>query len=314
MIYIKKVKILLLCCFFGFVQNSQIYSQNMNKETPFQFVYEDTNQYAKYISINFIDTITKEILYSFNMLENNPFNKLAYPEVNIKAPDEKNKVYQINNVPLENITLPEGKLVLKKQLENSEQYTELIGSSFYQATEKGNYLVVKYNFYLTFFDIVVGRSDAIFIFDQKGNLLYELNDFDTNVREWALTENGKYFSYATGSSLDEWSGSFCEVGYKIIDLQKNKITYEDNFGYEYSEIRTRSFNNMIKVSCHSINFLYVLFDFSKNKKYSRYFSRDEMNLWKKFTKNGLLIYVGNRKSGTYELLSYENDFKVEDIK
>ena len=304
----------LIAGIFIIILNNQAISQNSNKTSPYQFVYEDTNPYAKYIAVNFIDTTTWQILNSFDLVENNPFNKLSYPETDKKAPDEKNKVYQINNIPIENITIPEGNLVLRQNLENPEQYTKLTGSSFYQATVDGNFFVVNYSFYLTSFGMVLGRGDAVFIFDSRGILLYKLNDFDTNVREWALTENGKYFSYAFGSILDEWSGTFSDAGYKIIDLQKNEIAYEESFSDQFNEIRTRSFDNMIKVSCHSINYLYILFDFTKNRKYSRYFTRDEKNLWKRFTKKGLEVYVGDRQSNKYKLLSFDNDFKVEEIK
>ncbi len=296
------------------ILNSAGLSQNQDIESPYQLVYEDTIPYSKEVAINFVDTVTQQILNTFNLVENNPFNKPKYPETDEKPQDEKNKVYQITNIPLENINLPEGNLVLRKNLENPEQYTELTGSSFYQATVDDNFLVVNYSFYLTSFGMVLGRSDAIFIFESNGNLLHKLNDFDTNVREWALTENGRYFSYAFGSILDEWSGPFSDAGYKIIDLQKNEIAYEESFVNKFNEVRTRSFNNMIKVSCHSINFLYILFDFKKNKKYSRYFTREEKNLWKRFTEDGLEIYINNRQSNNFKLLNYENDFKVEDIK
>ncbi|OQX76263.1 MAG: hypothetical protein B6D61_09050 [Bacteroidetes bacterium 4484_249] len=309
-----KYSFTLIVGIFFIILNHQTISQNSNKTIPYQFVYDDEMVYAKEVAINFIDIVTEDIIKTFNLVENNPFNKLNYPEIDNKAPDEKNKVYQINDIPIESITLPEGNLVLRQKLQNPEQYTELTGSSFYQATVDGDFLVVKYSFYLTSFGMVLGRSDAILIFDSKGNLLHKLNNFDTNVREWALTDNGRYFSYAFGGILDEWSGPFSDAGYKIIDLQKNEIEYEESFSNQISEIRTRSFDNMIKVSYHSINYLYILFDFTKNRKYSRYFTRDEKNLWKRFTKKGLEIYVGDRQSNKYKLLSFDSDFKVEEIK
>ncbi|MEZ5199401.1 MAG: hypothetical protein R2764_24370 [Bacteroidales bacterium] len=291
-----------------------VYAQNNNTDKPYQLVYEDSIPYAKEIAINFIDTITGKILNTINLIENNPFNKLNYPESDKKSPDEKNKVYHITKIPIESISLLEGNLVLRQNMENPEQYTELTGSSFYQVTVSGDYLVISYSFYLTSFGMVIGRSDAVFIFDQLGNLIHKLTDFDTNVREWALTENGRYFSYAFGSVLDEWSGPFTDAGYKVIDLTDERVVCEQNLDNQCSEVRTRSFENFIKVSCHSIESLYIIIDFAKKKKYSRYFTRNEKNLWKRFTNEGLEIYDVDRQSNTIRLLRYEDEFKVEEIK
>ena len=112
-----KYSFTLIVGIFFIILNHQTISQNSNKTIPYQFVYDDEMVYAKEVAINFIDIVTEDIIKTFNLVENNPFNKLNYPEIDNKAPDEKNKVYQINDIPIESITLPEGNLVLRQKLQ-----------------------------------------------------------------------------------------------------------------------------------------------------------------------------------------------------
>lgn len=309
----RKLNVLLVIVIFMLVHIVG-FTQGNEDDSPFQYVYDETDtlRNTKYIAVSFVDTTTKEILNTFNIVENNPYNHLDYTEIENKDHYNRNKRYKIKDTPLQEIKLPEGNLVLKEGLDTT-RVVDVNALSHYQAFIRGDYLVIKYALYVGLRDWVAGKSDAIFIFDTKGNLLHKLNDFDTDVYEWALTENGRYFSYGHGGIWDESLGQFCEVGYKIIDLQENKIAYEENFGNKFNEVRTRTFNNMFKISCHASICQYIIISFEEKKKYSRYFTDAEMNLWKEFTNIGLYVFVGSRNSNKVEFLSFESDFNVEDL-
>jgi hypothetical protein len=308
----KKLTIILTGVFVLTCLNST--GQIFDKNSPFQYVFDEKDEIhqSNYIAINFIDTATKVVLKTFDIVENNPFNHLDYPEIEVKDPLHKNKSYEIRNTPLQNIKLPEGNLVLKQGIDTT-RIIDVNGYSYYQAFDLKNFLIIKYTLYVGLRDWVAGRGDAILIYDTKGNLLHKLNNFNTDVREWALTENGRYFSYAYGGIQDESLEQFCDVGYKIMDLHENKIAYEENFGNIFNEVRTRTFNNMFKISCHASICQYIIINFEEKKKYSRYFTDAEINLWKEFTRDGLYVFEDYRNSDRITFLSYKNDFKVEDM-
>lgn len=288
-------------------------AQCSEDNSPYQLVnYSNTSE--KYVAINFIDTVTQQVIVSFDLVENNPFNKLNYDVINRDNKKDQNIHYNLENIILKNIDLPTGKPVLKEKIADSISRQGLQGWSNYQATIAGKLLVVKYTFYINWGEIVLGRSDAVYIFNDKGNVLHKLEGFDTNVREWALSDNGRYFSYAFGGVLDESLTSFSDVGYKILDLHEDKIVYEENFGDTFNEVRTGTVGNIFVITGYSLDCLYIFIDFSKNKKYSRIFSKKEIGLWKNVEEEGLLMYLGNRKSNSYTLLRFEDDFKVEEIK
>jgi|GEM_PF-2066268 len=279
---------------------------------PYQLKSVRTGE--KYIAINFVDTVTQQVIGSFDLVENNPFNTLNYKVLNSGNNNDYNRQYDFENILLENINLPTGKPVLKEGITGSVSRQGLQGSSNYQATIVGKFLVVKYTFYVCCGELVLGRADAVYIFNEKGNIIKKLDGFDTNVREWALSDNGRYFSYAFGGVLDESLTSFSDVGYKILDLHEDKIVYEENFGDTFNEVRTGTVGNIFVITGYSLDCLYIFIDFSKNKKYSRTFSKKEIGLWKNVEEEGLLMYLGNRKSNSYTLLRFEDDFKVEEIK
>ncbi len=308
----KKLTIILTAIFVLVCVNS--FSQVFDKDSPFQYVFDerdDVHQF-NYIAVNFVDTATKAVLKTFDIVENNPFNHLDFPEIEVKDPYHKNKFYEIVDMPLQDIILAEGTLVLKQGIDTS-RILDVQANSYYQAFDLGNYLLIRYSLYIGLRDWVAGRSDAILIFDTNGNLLHKLIGFDTDVREWALTENGRYFSYAHGGIQDESLDQFCNVGYKIIDLQENKIAYEENFGNKFNEVRTEAYKNMIIVGGFSVDYLYVFIDFSNRKKYSRVFTNAELGLWNKTMDSGIKMYVGHRNSNETEFLSFEQDFKVEEL-
>lgn len=291
-----------------------VLAQTFDKDSPFQYVFDEKDEVHQfnYMAVNFVDTTTKAVLKTFNIVENNPFNHLDYPEIEVKDPLHKNKSYEIKNTPLQDIELPEGNLVLKQGLDTT-RVVDVQGYSYYQAFIRGEFLVIKYDFGIGLRDWVAGKAHVIYIFDFEGKLLHKLSDFDTDVYEWALTENGRYFSYGYGAIWDESLQQFGDVGYKIIDLQENRIIYEEIYGNLYGEVRTSAFKNLVVVTAFSTDNLYIFIDLSKNKKYSRVFTNAELGLWKKTTKSGIIMYLNNRNSDTTQFLSFESDFKVEEL-
>lgn len=293
-----------------FTQN--LCAQNFDKNSPYQLVYDKSNNDI-YLSVNFIDTETKRILNTFDLVENNPFNKLDYPELKQNKFNQPNKSYNLDGISLDKIKVPVEKLVLKNNFDQTIPKNELVGWSFYQASISGEYLVVNYSFNVHWGDMVLGRSDAVFIFNNQGEQLHKLEGFDTNVREWGLTKNGRYFSYAYGSALDESLSSFSSVGYKVIDLEENKIMFQEDFGHKFNEVRTSSWNNMIVATGFSVDYYYIFLDLTKKVKYTRVFTNKELGLWKELTDKGVIIYNGKRNSDSFKLLKFDTDFEVIEI-
>jgi hypothetical protein len=286
--------------------------KHFTANSPYQLVYDKENSQI-YLTINFIDTNTRQIINSFDLAENNPYNNLEYTELERNSFDQPNRVYNLSKGPLDKINLNGCNLVIRENIKKNQTYTELTGWNFYQAFNMGEYLLVHYSFYLNSGDALFGRSDAILVFDKNGNQLYTVTGFDTNVREWGLTKNGRYFSYAYGGALDESLYPFSTVGYKVFDLVENKIVFQEDFGYQFNEVRTRGRGNIISAAGFSIDKHYTFLDFSRNELYKRTFSRKELELWKDMTPEGLVFYVGKRNSEKTKTLTFKDDFEVQKI-
>lgn len=311
-IRLNSITVLVFITFTLFLFTQRLIAQKyFTKNSPYQLVYDNENSQV-YLSINFINTSSRIILNSFDLIESNPFNKLEYPELERNTMDQPNKVYRFHNVQLDKIDLKGCNLIIKENVDQNKTFSELTGWSFYQASNCGDYLIVHYLFYLNQGESLLGRSDAIFVFNKNGELINKIKGFDTNVRECAISENGKYFSYAYGSALDESLDYFSEVGYKIMDLRTNKIVDEENFHHEYNEVRTRQDGNLIRVSCFSVDNKYIFIDPTKNKKYSRIFSRDEKSLWKEITPEGIIVYKDKNRN-KIEILKFDQNFTVSEL-
>lgn len=288
-------------------------SQQVSQSSPFQYSNSSNNRDV-YTAINFIDTNTQEIQTTFNLIENNPFNKLDYPELVKNNYGQPNKRYDLGGIPLNEIKIDGCNIVIRSGEDLAKNYDKLVGRNFYYASVSGNNLVVHYLFYLNVDDIVIGRSDVILIFNSAGKILHKLQGFDTNAREWGLTENCRYFSYAYGGILDESLNAFSTVGYKVIDLEENKTVAQEDFGYKFNEVRTGAVDNLITVAGFSLDYYYIFIDFTKKRKYKRILTNEELGLWKELTNEGLVLFKNNRNSNTFTLLKFDRDFKVEELK
>ena len=73
-----------------------LFAQVFDEDSPFQYVFDEKDKIhqSNYIAVNFVDTATKAVLNTFDLVENNPFNHLEYPEIEVKDPYHKNKSYE----------------------------------------------------------------------------------------------------------------------------------------------------------------------------------------------------------------------------
>lgn len=298
--------------FFVFVLEIAFVCSCLGQESFFTYVL-DSNNSQEYIAINFIDTNSREIISTFDLVENNPFNKLNYPELAKNNINSQNKKYDLVGIPLKEIEIDGCNIILRKGEELTTSYNDLVGYNFYYASVNGNNLVVHYLFYLYLEETVIGRGDLILIFDSVGNILHKIQDFDTNVIEWGLTDNARYFSYGYGGVVDESLEPFSTVGYKVIDLEENKTVVQEDFGYKFNEVRTGAFKNIITVAGFSLDYYYIFIDFAKKRKYKRILTNIELGLWKELTDEGLILYKNNRESNSITYLKFDTDFEVEKI-
>lgn len=306
----KKILFIIILSLFSVVS----YAQNSHSDF-FQLIHRGNNVNTKYFAVDIIDSASKEVIRRFNLSEENPYNQLGFTLHPDKINEENNKTYVITSTPVYKIELPNDKLALRQNFDAFLSKDELICESYYQVTFLEKKFVVKYDFFVTSEETVIGRSSTVLIINNQGNIENKLNGFDTDVREWAITQNGNYFSYAFGGIYDEWSGSFVQPGYGVIDLTCGETIVKEFIDQKYNDVRTGSKENLIIITAFiSWDCLYVFLDIDSNKRYSRVFSGNEIGLWKEVTTKGVVLYKDNRKSNSSVLLSFENDFIMEDLR
>ncbi len=93
-----------IIAFFTFITLNG-FAQGNNDINPFKIIYNGSNDFKNIVKIEFLNRNTKEVVNSFNLIEENPFNKLGFPEMKqtVKNTAAHNKWYLIDNVRLTDV-------------------------------------------------------------------------------------------------------------------------------------------------------------------------------------------------------------------
>ncbi len=286
--------------------------QDLKNNFKANFIYYDNQRYIE--EIEFIDNEKGEIIKSFNIVENNPYQNLNYPI--IRQSKQGYNVYEIDNVQVKEIDLNEPSFVHRRNISDSFLIEGGAIKSYHVLNYTDtSYIVLKYHVNLYMGECLVGVSNTIYIFKNNGDLIKKFNQFNTQCIRPTITQNGMYFAYGYGGNVDEGFGYFDEVGYIIYDIQNEVNMVEKKTKKRYHEAIPVIDGNLIRICQHTYDTThYVVFDFNKRLKYEKSYPLNCLGFFIDVNNDGFVFELEPRGSGKFRTDFYEIDFKVEEIK
>lgn len=285
-------------------------------QTPAKERFRTVNNENEYY-IEFIDTVTKQVKKTFDLRKNNPYNNLP----NSKKGESSNgyNEYQFDNIKLKDVDLKVANLVKNMSFDDDyliEKATGMSSDVVLANDYSSNYVIIKYNFLLVDGTSLLGESSIIFLFSSEGDFIKKFNSFTRQCHNSCVTENGKYLAFTYGSIADESLSYFDKVGFQIIDVETGRVIVDNDFEAPVQSTVSTCFGNLIRISCMSLDYnTYIIYDFKKNKKYTKDYPTDgSAGRRKGVTDVGLVYEEPPRGSNILRTDYYETDFKVEVIK
>jgi len=287
-------------------------AQIRNEYGPFRFVYEGMMNTNNMAEIEFIDTTTKEVISTFNLIDKNPFNHLDYPIINTSNHGNIFNLYDLSNIELKNVGIPGQTFYYLKPYSSSSVIKSATLTTYHTwGIFEDTTLVVKLTAEIREYDSFIALADMFYFLDQKGNVITTLNDFDYNIGEFAVTGQ-RYFLCAYGGPGPSQLGEFENFGYLAYDMISKELIVQQEFEKKYQAIGVRGYKGLLRVGLiddeHTEDLIY--FDFTKNRKYLRNLHDKVLFSIRETNKDGI-IYLND---GGMDTLYFERDFKVEDIR
>nr|NQU89965.1 hypothetical protein [Bacteroidota bacterium] len=305
-------KVVLIVLIHTSIMCNPLFGQKKNAIAPVNFLYYNNQKYIGVIE--FINTDNGEVLKSFNVVENNPFNNLAYPV--LKQSKQGYNVYEIDDVQVKDINLNGPKFVIRRDISDSLTIKDGAIKSYHSLKFRDtSYFVLKYHLNLYVGDELLGVSNTVYIFKKDGKLMKKFDQLDTQCLTPCVTSDGKYFAYGFGGVVDESLSYFDNLGYRIIDLENESLIVDAFIEKKYHDINVTNDSNLVRLTLKTMNTRsYWVYDFNKQKKFNKEYSIDEMGLWIDVLPEGFVFELDYRGSGNFRTDYFETDFNVEAIK
>ncbi|MCF8374197.1 MAG: hypothetical protein K9H64_21420 [Bacteroidales bacterium] len=172
--------------------------------------------------INFIDTISNEVISTFDVFENNPYLNLEAPTINYSGDSVRghNRNYDVSSYNFDSEIFSE----LKETVDLKSM--KGIGCSIDTTSSKGEFFALIY--YLGMYDTNgVSKKDysiaTIYVFNKYGKIINKIKNLNIDCRLPEISQDGKYLvcQYMSGA----WGTEIIEEGFQILDLHSNNIVY-----------------------------------------------------------------------------------------
>lgn len=289
------------------VTSINAFSQNEKEQTNKSFsVIKYSNNKLK--ELVFYDTINKTIIKTIDITENNPYYKKLKMDNSVKT-QQRTNLYKVNEVSLNSIILPADRKHYDRKIGEEDIIVShaIIQENIYEKSK--NKVAVSYSLGLMQDNYTVGVTSEIYIYDKQGNKVNSINN-NLNINRLALTKDGDYLSFSYGAG-DEY-GSLLSMGYRIYDLKQNKLIVDNKA--ETSTSSTGFYSPVEDLLIVTLNAFrqqtFIVYDFEKNKIYTRVFGKDSYLKIKSKGKNGFML---TNENGEIQLESYMETFKVEEL-
>ena len=248
---------------------------------------------------------------TLDIVKENPFNYLPYAKQEARDRMGNSKYYVKNRFLGEFLTANDLSHYREDFKINAKTPVgSLASSAAVWISETGKYHVIAYELILN--EGLAGAVTSFIVIDTLGNEVNQLMNIGINANEVVITNDDRYLGFGFGWR-DSEEGNVVKDGFRIYDLQKKEKIIEVEeanmgapfvkhnlmiFGYTSYPNSERRKNN-------------IIYNFDKNKKYSRIFTPLEEGQVIDISTEG---YVLKRPGNDIKTLYFTKDFKVEDIK
>ncbi len=271
--------------------------------------------------VSFVDTVKNEVLRSFSIVEYSPYWNLPLEATgdtilkqsktfDLRGGISKSEIFQdfINYSKQPSYPSYCGREPLA-----ASTYSTIIISDNKQFAIIPHYLRI-YSDYCLY-----GYKAVLHIYNSKGELFRTVESHDLDITDVAITDDGKYLAHTYGVHLDDEGLDWTNTGYRIIDIQNNKIIYtqEIEFTKSYYDLSIGSFGNIISAfysdQSDFQNYLTHTFCFDKYKKYVYAFDKSLINRFQFINDSGFVFGVNNRYDKNKEFIRFNEGFNIERI-
>jgi len=292
----KKIGMIII---FYFLCNSIIYAQN------FENIYIDDNGVKKFDHIAFYDEKTREVVNTFDIADNDPFQYLEPYSVKINGLRTSN--FDLFNTKYGTLgsLQPNTENYAKKNLDKIITRASLI-INMPHGSLNPNYTAISYTLYIYSDDLVRGFISFLYILDNLGNIYAKIENQNHPFKKFAITNDGKYLVYGFGGVNDEILESLLDASFIVIDLANNNevkrktISVLDTIG----SIKNYE-NNIAIVGITQNEKLDIFLNFKENVMYSKLYNRSD--------RNGLIERTSKGYQFKDRFESYEECFQKEYI-
>lgn len=286
--------------------------QNNIDNFKIDFVYYENQRYVK--EINFLDTEKGSIVKSFNIPENNPYQNLQYPI--FSQSKQGYNIFEINDLQINDIDLNGPNFVYARSLTDTFKINNGAIKSYHELRfTDTSHIILKYHLNLYMGDGLVGVSNTIYIFRKDGELLKKYDQFNTQCLFPCVTSDSKYFAYSFGGVVDESLIYFADLGYHIIDLEKDELIIDHKIDKRYHGLVTTNDSASVRVLCEDMdNCRFIIYDFSNSKKYEKEYPTNVIGLLRNVNKYGFVFVEDIKNPKKFRTDYFETDFLTEEIK
>jgi len=284
-------------------------------QTPAKERFRTVNNENEYY-IEFIDTITKQVKKTFDLRKNNPYNNLPFSKKGVSSNGYNE--YQFDNIKLKDVDLKVANFVKNMSFDDDyiiDNATGISSDVVLANNYSSNYVIVKYNFFLTEGTSLLGQSSVVHVYTAEGALFKQIYAFTTQCQNLCITEDGQFIAYTYGGIADEGFERFDTIGYQIMDVQTENVIIDESFIHPVCETLMGCFGNLIMAACDKLNVItFIVYDFENKKKYTKDYPVSVLGKRRGITDFGFSFEVESNGTNVIRTDYYETDFKVEEIK
>ena len=279
--------------------------RNVGASNQIKYVYSNDRTFIE--RIDFFDTESGVLIYSFDVYGNSPYEKLKF------FADEKNdqggKLYlSSKNTNFSNMLFKKDEApYFTKNLDpiraESYAYVDINGKKYAAIT----YAIVAFNSERE----PISWKSSIYVIDNNGTIVNIFSDLDIDARSAVVTDNGKMMAFPYGGIVANDMDHLFPEGYQVYNLENSSILecYRSKEGEAILTpfvMGNKLFiESLIGYNPESI-FFYRVFESEILIKLMRQFTYEERNSLLEILENGLKLERG----GTNTIILFDKDFEI----
>lgn len=255
--------------------------------------------------IVFFDTLTKEIVNTFNIDENNPYKNLSFPTLFSKEKFPYIELKGVGNERIFNELLPD--INLEEKYRNAIEFGNSRIVNY--LSEFNESIIINYGIEIfSIFENVIGYINKIYILNKNGNIISIIPKNNNGFFNPVITENKKYLAYKIGGGSEMASITAANPnGLVIYDLEKDKAIFQ----LKNTLLLSLTLNKNLIITAKYLgnhNYHYYVFNPNDLVYYTKYFSAEDIGKLVKIDESGFEFINFNSKVKYYYHIDFEANY------